>query len=65
MSFYENIPIGRIINRISNDIRELDDEIGWFFYVFLDNLFICVAYPLVIIYLMPISSIGEITFYNF
>ena len=62
MSFYENIPIGRIINRISNDVRELDDEINWFFYVFLDNLLICVAYPLVIIYLMPISCIGEITY---
>jgi ABC-type multidrug transport system fused ATPase/permease subunit len=58
ISFYEKIPIGRVINRISNDVREIDDEINYFFYVFLDNFIVCIIYPLVIMYFMPVSLIG-------
>lgn len=37
--FYNRVPIGRIINRLSKDMRELDESIGFSFGGFLVSLF--------------------------
>jgi ABC-type multidrug transport system fused ATPase/permease subunit len=41
MKFFDKNPKGRIINRISNDTLMVDDELPWFFHVFLENVSNC------------------------
>jgi len=38
MKFYDKNPVGRIVNRLSNDIVTIDDFLPWSFAVFLENL---------------------------
>jgi len=38
MKFYDKNPVGRIVNRLSNDIVTIDDFLPWAFAVFLENL---------------------------
>lgn len=42
MSFYDKNPVGRIIVRLSDDAKNLDDFLPWACHVFLEN----VAYSL-------------------
>lgn len=37
--FYNRVPIGRIMNRLTKDLRELDETIGYALGQFLTNLF--------------------------
>lgn len=37
--FYARVPIGRIMNRLTKDLRELDETIGYAIGNFLTNLF--------------------------
>lgn len=49
MKFFDKNPKGRILNRISNDTLMIDDELPWFFHVFLENLSNCTGLTLGII----------------
>lgn len=46
MKFFDKNNEGRIINRISNDTYQIDDELPWFGHVFLENLCESVGYPI-------------------
>ena len=38
MKFYDENPVGRIINRLSDDVVTIDDFLPWACHVFLENL---------------------------
>ena len=46
--FYSRVPLGRIVNRLSKDVRQVDEEVGFYFAfaleelsMLLNNLVIC------------------------
>jgi ABC-type multidrug transport system fused ATPase/permease subunit len=41
--FYDRVPIGRILNRVSKDLRELDETIGFSVGSLLVNLFLLIG----------------------
>jgi len=45
MKFFDNNPIGRIINRLSSDVLTTDDELPWFVNNTLLNLAYCLGFP--------------------
>lgn len=53
MKFYDKNPVGRIVNRLSNDILTIDDFLPWLFSVFLENLGISLGYPLGVMIQFP------------
>jgi len=53
MAFFEKNPVGRVLNRLSNDLRVIDNELTWTYDEVIGTLINCIAYPLVIIYLLP------------
>lgn len=66
--FYNRIPIGRVINRLSKDLRIVDEDVGyavgWLLmtvFSLLSNLVICLyaSTPLV---LLPIAVIGYLCY---
>ena len=64
--FYNRVPLGRIINRLSKDLREIDESIGYaigwtlrcFFSLF-SNLIICIyaSTPFVLIPIILITFV--------
>lgn len=65
MKFFESNPNGRIINRLSNDVLMLDDELPWFCIVTLEMLVYCIGFPVGItiqapfmIYIAIVCAIG-------
>ena len=58
MRFFDNTPVGRIVNRLTNDILTIDESLPWFMRnkinfnfvdVFLENFSRAVGYPIGII----------------
>ena len=54
MEFFDKNPNGRIINRLSNDVLNVDDELPWFFHVLLENVAIMICSPLAIAIQVPV-----------
>ena len=61
--FYNRVPVGRILNRISSNLREVDESVGEVifealieFFVLLSTLFICI-YASTVLTLIPIVII--------
>lgn len=48
MKFYDRTSIGRIINRISEDISMIDDSLPWSCHIFLEKLAYSLGYPLIV-----------------
>jgi len=38
MKFYDQNPVGRIVNRLSDDVVTIDDFLPWACHVFLENV---------------------------
>ena len=63
MKFYDTTPTGRIINRFSRDIDELDGRLSWTVESFIKNacriltalVFVAVIFPWLLIGLLPLS----------
>jgi ABC-type multidrug transport system fused ATPase/permease subunit len=64
MSFFDQTPLGRIINRLSNDISRIDGNIPWagsyamsVFSMALNSLIsICVVIPILVIVVVPLLA---------
>jgi ABC-type multidrug transport system fused ATPase/permease subunit len=66
-NFFNRVPVGRIINRLTKDLRELDEEIGFkigstlaTFFSLLGNLIICVygSTPFILIPMVVVAYIS-------
>ncbi|KAF7634059.1 hypothetical protein Mgra_00006584 [Meloidogyne graminicola] len=74
MSFFDQTPMGRIMNRLSNDIARIDENIPWatsyalsVFAEALNSLIaICFVIPVLVLVILPLLAIflGIIHFYN-
>lgn len=53
MKFYDKNPVGRIVNRLSNDVVTIDDTLPWMLDVFFKNLAYSVGYPLGVMIQFP------------
>lgn len=53
MQFFDKNPIGRIINRLSDDILAVDDYLPWSCHVLLENIAYGIGYPIGIIISFP------------
>ena len=62
-NFYNRVPVGRIINRLTKDLRELDEAIGFAIGTFLVNFFGLLSTLTICVYsstpwvLVPISIV--------
>ena len=65
--FYNRVPLGRIVNRLSKDVRQIDEEVGFYFTFVLEessrlinNLVICLyaSTPLITIPIVIITGIS-------
>ena len=56
MSFFDTTPIGRIVNRFSQDIESIDLKIPQCIESFLDCLFVVISTLVIIIYSTPIFA---------
>lgn len=54
MSFFDTTPIGRIVNRFSNDVDTIDNDLPWMVQNFFEGAFIILSTLLVISYSTPI-----------
>lgn len=64
--FYNRVPIGRILNRLSKDLRQIDETVGWSvndaletFFNLVGSLFMCV-YASTLYVFFPILAVGII-----
>jgi ATP-binding cassette, subfamily C (CFTR/MRP), member 1 len=48
--FHERVPVGRIMNRLTKDMRELDESIGNSLTYFLNNSFTLIGTIIVCVY---------------
>ena len=46
MKFFDTNPSGRIVNRLSNDVLNTDDELPWFVNNTLESLAYCLGFPI-------------------
>ena len=53
MKFFDKTSAGSIINKLSVDIFCIDFELPWQCHVFLENLAICLGYPIGILINFP------------
>lgn len=53
MKFYDQNPVGRIVNRLSEDIVTIDDVLPWTCHVLLENVAYSLGYPLGVIIQFP------------
>ncbi|KAL4486706.1 hypothetical protein ABPG72_022181 [Tetrahymena utriculariae] len=53
MNFFDKNPVGRIVNRLSNDINCIDDYLPWIVQQFLEQVSYSLGYPLGIIIQHP------------
>lgn len=53
MKFFDKNPNGRIINRLSNDVLMVDDELPWFCHIFLEAFAELVCDPLAVAIEVP------------
>jgi ABC-type multidrug transport system fused ATPase/permease subunit len=67
--FYNRVPIGRILNRLSKDLREIDESLGFAvgnifvcFFSALGSLVMCL-YASTMIVMVPIVGVGMICFW--
>ena len=56
MSFFDTTPIGRIVNRFSQDIESIDLKIPQSVESFLDCLFVVISTLVIIVYSTPIFA---------
>ncbi|KAK3589166.1 hypothetical protein CHS0354_018871 [Potamilus streckersoni] len=54
LEFFDTTPIGRIVNRFTQDIDSIDNELPMQFHMWLDALFVCLSTLVVISYSTPI-----------
>ncbi len=57
MTFFDQNPIGRIINRISADFLKIDDYIPFSFREFLFKVALVISYPIGILVNFPLVAI--------
>ena len=48
--FYNRVPSGRVLNRLSKDLREVDEEVGYAIAWFLENSFILLSNIIICVY---------------
>ena len=53
MKFYDRNSIGRILNRISDDISMIDDSLPWSCHIFMEKLAYSLGYPLIVLIQFP------------
>jgi len=53
MKFYDRNSIGRILNRISDDISMIDDSLPWSCHIFMEKLAYSLSYPLIVLIQFP------------
>ena len=59
IDFFEMNSVGRIINRVSNDLLSIDLWIWYNMRYFLEYIIICISTPVVIIIQIPYMGIGK------
>lgn len=67
MSFFETTPIGRILNRFTDDVSSLDMDLPWAYIFFLTLILSGLSTFLVIVYTLPpmlIVILGLLVLYN-
>jgi ABC-type multidrug transport system fused ATPase/permease subunit len=58
IDFFEKNSVGRIVNRISNDIYSIDQWLPYYLRFFIEYFLICISAPIVIIIQLPYMAIG-------
>ena len=57
MKFFDKTSTGSIVNRLSDDVYSIDDELPWCCHVFLENVSVSLGYPIGILISFPWMAI--------
>ena len=60
MTFFDQNPVGRIVNRISGDTVKIDDNLPYNFHEFCSLIVFSIAYPIGIVIFFPWIAISFI-----